>query len=109
MNFRFIIFQLAQAKIYKQLDQAGFVQGSFEELVIRLINYALGISGLVAVIYLILGGFSYITAGGNDDQTKKATKTLLNAIIGLIVIFSAYAIVVTVKQNILGLGNTPTS
>lgn len=72
-----------------------------EELAIMVIQYCLGIAGLVAVVYLIMGGFSYITAAGNEEQTKKATKTLLNAVIGLVIIFAAFAIVNTIQNNVL--------
>ncbi len=77
-----------------------------EQLIITILNYVLGISGLVAVVFLIIGGFSYITAQGNEEQTKKATSTLLNAVIGLIIIFAAFAIVYTVQKNILGVDPT---
>lgn len=77
-----------------------------ESLAITVLTYVLGISGLVAVVFLIIGGFNYITAQGNEEQTKKATSTLLNAVIGLIVIFAAFAIVYTVQKNILGVEPT---
>lgn len=80
------------------IPQAG---SSAEDVAITVIQYVLAIAGLVAVVYLIIGGFNYITAGGNEENTKKATKTLLNAIIGLVVIFAAYAIVFTVQRNLL--------
>ena len=79
---------------------------NIESLAFRIINYILGAAGLVAVIYLILGGFSYITASGNEEQTKKATKTLFNAVIGLVIIFAAYAIVVTVQRVVFGQGGS---
>ncbi|MFA4930251.1 MAG: pilin [Patescibacteria group bacterium] len=79
----------------------GF-KGTAETFAFTVINYILGAAGLVAVIYLIIGGFNYITAGGNEEQNKKATKTLLNAVIGLVVIFAAYAIVVTVQNALPG-------
>ncbi len=76
-----------------------------EDLAITIITYVLGIAGLVAVIFLIIGGFNYITAQGNEEQTKKAASTLLNAVIGLIVIFAAFAIVYTVQKNLLGVND----
>jgi TRAP-type C4-dicarboxylate transport system permease small subunit len=79
---------------------------SAEQIILQIITYALGIAGLVAVIFLIMGGFQYITAQGNEDQTKKATGTLLNAVVGLIIIFAAFAIVFTVQKNILGVDET---
>jgi len=80
------------------IPQAG---STAEGVAITVIQYILAIAGLVAVVYLIIGGFNYITAGGNEENTKKATKTLLNAIIGLVVIFAAYAIVFTIQRNVV--------
>lgn len=76
--------------------------GNVESFAFRIINYVLAAAGLVAVVYLIIGGFNYITSGGNEETTKKAVRTLLNAVIGLVVIFAAYAIVVTVQRVVLG-------
>lgn len=82
----------------------GASQGTsgVENLVIDILKYVLGISGLIAVVFLVIGGISYITAGGNEETTKKATRTLLNAVIGMIIVFAAYAIVITVQKNVLG-------
>lgn len=51
--------------------------------------------GLLAIIFLtltIISGFRWMTAAGNEDQIKKATATLKAAIIGLIIVLSAYTI-----------------
>ncbi len=50
---------------------------------------------LLAIIFLALtlvAGFKWMTAAGNEDQIKKATATLKAAIIGLIIVLSAYTI-----------------
>jgi hypothetical protein len=57
------------------------------------ITLAFGIAGLVAVIYLIMGGFSYVTAGGNPEAVEAAKTTIVNAIIGLVIILVSYLIV----------------
>ncbi len=82
------------------------VKTNVENLAFTIINYILGAAGLVAVVYLIIGGFNYITSGGNEETTKKAVRTLLNAVIGLVVIFAAYAIVVTVQRVVFKSGLT---
>ncbi|MBU0647553.1 pilin [Patescibacteria group bacterium] len=89
------------ATVSSEVTRTGYL-GNVENLAFKIINYILGAAGLVAVIYLIIGGFNYITAGGNEEQTKKATKTLFNAVIGLVIIFAAYAIVVTVQTAVFG-------
>ena len=85
------------------------VRTNVESLAFTIINYILGAAGLVAVVYLIIGGFNYITSGGNEETTKKAVRTLLNAVIGLVVIFAAYAIVVTVQRVVFGGSGIPNS
>lgn len=64
-----------------------------QQLVVRLINYALFFLGALALVFVIYGGVLYITSGGDADKTKKARDTLLYAIIGVIVIVLSYAIV----------------
>lgn len=66
---------------------------TLQDVIAFAINIAFGIAGLVAVIYLIIGGFKYVTSGGNPDTVELAKGTILNAIIGLIVILIAFLIV----------------
>src|SRR3989338_3334576 len=68
-------------------------QRSLPDIVVGLINTALGFLGLIAVILILYAGFLWMTAGGNEERVKKAKETLKNAIIGLIIIFASYAIV----------------
>lgn len=58
--------------------------------VINLISIAVGI---VAVIMIIVGGFRYITSGGNQEGIKSAKNTLLYALIGLVIVALAQVIV----------------
>ena len=43
------------------------------------------IMGLVAVVFIIIGGINYITSGGDAAKVKKARETILYAVIGLII------------------------
>ncbi len=66
---------------------------SASELIVKVINYALGMAGIVTVLFLIVGGFWYITAAGNEESAEKGKKTITNSILGLVVIVLAYTIV----------------
>jgi hypothetical protein len=66
---------------------------SATQLILAVINFALGLSGVVTILFLVVGGFWYITSAGNEEQTEKGKKTIINAIIGLIVIILSYTIV----------------
>lgn len=58
----------------------------------RIINAALGLLGIIAVVIILYAGFKWMTAGGNEENVKSAQKILFAAVIGLIIILSAYAI-----------------
>jgi hypothetical protein len=58
-----------------------------------LVNTFLFAAGLVAVIFLIIGGIRYITSTGDSQRIKAAKDTILYAIIGLVVVIVARAIV----------------
>ena len=57
-------------------------------------------AGSVAVLFIMVGGFWYLSSGGNEETAEKGRKTLMNSIIGLVVIIMAYA-VVRVIANVL--------
>jgi len=57
------------------------------------ILWLLGGSGIAAFIYLLIGGFQWITSSGDKDAAEKARKKIMFAVTGLAVVFSAYAIV----------------
>ncbi len=63
---------------------------SFLMGVIRII---LSFGGIIAIGFIILGGYQYIISGGSPEATKKATATLTWAIVGAILAFSAALIV----------------
>jgi len=58
----------------------------------NIINIALGFLGIVAVIIILAGGFKWMTAGGNEDSVGEAKKMITGGVIGLVVIFAAWAI-----------------
>ena len=57
-----------------------------------VIKAFLSLLGLLFIILVILGGYYWMTAGGDETKMTKAKDTLKKAIIGLIIIVSAYAI-----------------
>jgi type IV secretion system pilin len=69
-------------------------------VVAKIIDWALYISGAIAVIYVIYGGYRYLMSGGNEETATKARQTVYNALIGLIIIVLAYVIVNAVANLI---------
>lgn len=65
------------------------------------VNFFLGFTALIAVIYGIYGGFLYLTAGGEEEQTKKAKTIFKQVAIGLFVIFISWSVVSFVTSSVL--------
>jgi TRAP-type C4-dicarboxylate transport system permease small subunit len=57
-----------------------------------VLNVMLGIAGVVSFIFLLWGGLQWILAGGDKEGTEKARKKITAALIGLAIVFSAYAL-----------------
>ena len=68
-----------------------------------VIGAAMSLVGVVFFVLSIYAGFLWMTARGDETQAKKARDTLTMSVIGLIIVFGAYAITafVTPKQKIM--------
>ena len=56
--------------------------------------------GVIFIILIILAGYNWMTAGGEEEKVNKAKQMIYRAIIGLIIIMSAYAITYFVFTNL---------
>ena len=57
-----------------------------------IINVALGFLGVIAVAIILMGGFKWMTAGGNEDKVSEAKKLLGAGVIGLVIVLAAWAV-----------------
>ena len=87
-------------------DQAGGTTGSIaasstlNDILVTVIKWLLTIAGVIAVAFVVVGGYWYITSAGNEEQSEKGRKTLTNAIIGVIVVVLAYTIVTVIVNTL---------
>jgi len=70
-------------------------------LAARIINVSLGIIGTIMVAYMVYAGFLWMTSGGDEEGVKKAKTMIRNAIIGLIIVLSSWAIATFVINKLL--------
>ncbi len=69
-------------------------------IIARLIRVAMGFVGIILLLMLLSSGAQFMISGGNEDKVKSAKKTFYNAIVGLIIILSAYSIVAFVLRSL---------
>ena len=74
-------------------DKVGFSSTqSIGGIVAAIIKGFLGLLGVIFIILILIGGYNWMTAAGDEEKVKKAKDTLQRAIIGLLIVVSAYAI-----------------
>jgi hypothetical protein len=77
----------------------GLGTADLQSTVVKIIQWVLGFLGLIAVIMILIGGFQWMTAGGNEEKVASAKKIISAAVIGLIVVLLAWAIVIFVVSQ----------
>lgn len=69
-------------------------------IALNVIDIAIRIVGLMAVGFVIYGGFRYVTSRGSPDETKKAQDIIFKAVVGLLIAILATVIVSFVVSSI---------
>ncbi len=67
--------------------------GDLGSVVTELLKYLFPFAGLLLFAYLIWGGFSYLTSGGDPKSMEQAKGKVTNAIVGFIIVFIAFWLV----------------
>ena len=75
-------------------------EGTLNNLTATIINIFSFVVGIVAVFMIIIGGFKYITSGGDANASKAARSTIIYAIVGLVVVAFAQIIVQFVIREV---------
>ena len=84
------------ADVPVKVRQAAGCMGNTNDLPVviqNILSIVIGVCGLVAVVYIIIGGYNYMTSSGDSAKIEKAKKTITYAVIGLIVCALAFVIV----------------
>lgn len=76
----------------------GFKIPGLADILTFVIRIFFVIAGLVALLYLLLGAFSWITSSGEEEAVAKARQKITAAVIGVILIVAVLAIIVTLEQ-----------
>ncbi len=66
----------------------------------QIIGFVLSFVGVLFLILMIYAGLTWMTAGGNKEQVGKAKSLMINAVLGLIIVMSAYALTAFIGQQL---------
>lgn len=81
-------------------DTTNPVSGS-NGIINKAANIIALVTGIGAIIMILIGGFFYVTAGGNAENAAKAKARILSAFIGLVVVALAWTIVRLITDRVL--------
>ena len=84
-------------------DFTGLEDITVPGIVSAVVKLILVLAALVSFIFLVLGGIRWITSGGDKEGTAKAQGTITAALIGLVIVFAAWAII-RLLQTFFGIG-----
>lgn len=73
-------------------SQGKDLESSLPAAVGQVISVFLGLIGVIMLIIMVYAGFLWLTAGGNDEQVKKAKNWIKNAVIGAIIALGAFIV-----------------
>ena len=80
-----------------EVDDAITLRG-LEGIFANIVFALLGLGGIVLFIMLIVGGFNFITSGGDPQKAAAARRTLTYAIAGMILMASALLIIRLIQE-----------
>ncbi|MEK7644386.1 MAG: pilin [Patescibacteria group bacterium] len=66
----------------------------------KIINVVLGLLGIIATVLIFYAGFLWMTSAGEEEKAEKARNIIYGAVIGLIIILSAFTISAFVINNL---------
>lgn len=87
---------------------SGLGNVSLEGAVLNVITIVLSFLGLVALVVILIGGFKWMTSGGNEEKIGEAKKLMGAGIVGLLIIVASYAIATFVMNSLLDIGGSET-
>jgi cbb3-type cytochrome oxidase subunit 3 len=101
MNLLSTVF--AQLEVNLQAEGTGnFGGATIPDLITFAITTIIVVAGLIFFFMLVIGGLKWILSGGDKGQTEAARSQITAALVGLVILFSAWAIT-NLVQTVFGI------
>ncbi|MFH0873733.1 MAG: IPT/TIG domain-containing protein, partial [Candidatus Komeilibacteria bacterium] len=66
----------------------------------NIVQIAIGFLGILLILYLLYGGFIWMTSGGNEDKIDQAKRIIVSAVVGLVLVLASFAIATFIISNL---------
>ena len=108
INILYVNAQLTEEMEHKMIEQEVFFADKagldsameVDNIIGRGIKTFLGLLGMIFIILMLVAGYYWMTASGDEEKVNKAKVLIKRAIIGLVIIVAAYAITYFVFSNL---------
>lgn len=85
---------------YNEGKSSSASDGPIQQIIKTTINLFAFFGGMIAVFYVIYGGFKYVTSSGNAEKASTGRQTIFYALIGLVLIVVAQQLVLFVISKL---------
>jgi hypothetical protein len=92
--------ELMNNRVEQTRGASGIAAPSVGTIIAYLISGALALLAIIFLILVVIAGYRWMTAAGNEEIITKSKQSMKEAIIGLIIVLAAYAIVAFVFGNL---------
>ncbi len=90
------------SEAYSAGSEAGdMALTNLESFISNIIGFLTILGGIFFIVYFLIGGLTWITAGGDSGKVGKARNQMIQGVIGLVVVVAAYSII-GIVGNIIG-------
>ena len=102
-------FPVAYAAEGVKFPTTGLSEKKIEEILTNLLNWLLGVVGVIALIGFVVSGIIYLISAGNDEMITKAKKYMLYCLVGITVALASYVVVKAIDTILNAGGSAPPS
>ncbi len=98
--------EIKPVKGFEAFERIETGEAVITEVAVRVVSFIMAFSGVIAMVFVIYGGWLILLSGGSEEKISGGKKILTWAVIGLAVIFTSYVVmnfvVNTIQKGITG-------
>jgi cytochrome bd-type quinol oxidase subunit 2 len=80
------------------IPETGLSKQEIKPILVNLLNWLLGIVGIIAIMGFVVSGIMYLVSAGNEEMVTKAKKYMLYCLIGVVVVLASFVVIKTIDS-----------